>query len=524
MPLRLLSAATEYVSFRCFDKPEDVPGGYAVLSHVWRGTEPTYDDMRAIERNRGTYDDPHLCAKVRGCRKLALEHGIPWFWIDAPCIDRRDGAELDEAIRAMYCWYEKAEICFAHLADVKRNEAIEVEGSSFRGSVYFTRGWTLQELIAPRRVVFVASDWNALGEKVTLATILEEITGIDRDILTLRRSPRSVSVARRFSWASRRRTRREEDETYCLMGLFDIHMPVLYGEGRSKAFIRLQEEILRTICDHTIFAWGATNDLPDVSEDSVVSGAGISVSPFAQSPAAFAHSGRMSSVPMDSFFSTMERWGILPGKGPLHGEILPRFVLDQLGLNIHLPVICYGSTPVAAVLACRDDTEPQSYVALALRPLDNRNLVYSAYAGEEKSSPGSGPAGITTVLALRLLRAKPDQFTCSSRLPVVMSLAGRWANRRKSVLNVQPMKIQISMGSGFTSSRAFDRSSADVSRVSPITVTQEKPALSALPRPDQAPPSGPRNPTPHGSDDAHMCSTCDYRSNALLETHRAYHS
>ncbi|KAI0645324.1 hypothetical protein C8Q79DRAFT_764738 [Trametes meyenii] len=475
MPLRLLYAITDYVSFKCFDRPADVPGGYAVLSYVWRGTEPTYDDIRVIERDRGTYDDPHLCAKVRGCRKLALEYGIAWFWIDAPCINRRDGAELDEAIRAMYCWYAEAKICFAHLADVESRENIEAQGSTFRESVYFTRGWTLQELIAPRRVIFITANWTALGEKVALAGLLQEVTGIDRDVLTLHRRASSVSVACRFSWASRRQTRREEDETYCLMGLFDIHMPVLYGEGRAKAFHRLQEEILRTIRDHTIFAWGPRNDLSVISGDTITPTAGTPVSPFAQSPAAFSNSGRVSSVPMDSFVATMEHWGILSGKGRPHGEILPRFVLDQLGLNARLPVICRGSSPVAAVLACRDESEPQSYIALALQPLGNRNLVYSACSAEGELLPGSEAAvGSLYAPTLRLLLAGLDQFSRPSRLPVVISLAERWKSRRKPALTVRLMNIQISTGTDFAGFHPLGgHPVADVARVAQDTAVEE---------------------------------------------------
>ncbi|KAL1948809.1 hypothetical protein VTO73DRAFT_10615 [Trametes versicolor] len=124
----------------------------------------------------------------------------------------------------------------------------------FLSSRWHTRGWTLQELIAPRTVIFLSSGWNLLGSKLTLAKLIEQATGVDRDILTHTKSSSDVSVAQRMWWASGRKTTRLEDEAYCLMGLFGVNLPTIYGEGR-RAFIRLQEEIYRTIPDQSIFAW-----------------------------------------------------------------------------------------------------------------------------------------------------------------------------------------------------------------------------------------------------------------------------
>ncbi|EIW59650.1 HET-domain-containing protein, partial [Trametes versicolor FP-101664 SS1] len=227
---------------------------YTILSHVWQDVEQSHKDVLRLEREAAVPEDPRLSVKVRECHRLARSYGFGWFWVDAPCIDQRNSAELSEAIASMYHWYASASICFAHLPDVPSRDPIRDSASAFRQSIYFRRGWTLQELIAPRRVVFLSSDWTFLGEKDELADLLEEITGIDQDVLTFRRRVADVSVARRLSWASQRETRRVEDQAYCLMGLFDICMPVLYGEG-DKAFLRLQQTILAQSCDHTLFAW-----------------------------------------------------------------------------------------------------------------------------------------------------------------------------------------------------------------------------------------------------------------------------
>jgi hypothetical protein len=114
--------------------------------------------------------------------------------------------------------------------------------SPFRKSRWFTRGWTLQELIAPESVVFFSSEGMRLGDRESLEQQIHEITGIA--IEALHGTPLShFSVDERMSWRAQRRTKRQEDEAYSLLGIFDIHMPLIYGEGKEKAFIRLQEEI-----------------------------------------------------------------------------------------------------------------------------------------------------------------------------------------------------------------------------------------------------------------------------------------
>lgn len=174
--------------------------------------------------------------------------------MDTCCIDKTSSAELSEAINSMYRWYQKAEVCYAFLSDVPSSEDPHKEESAFRKSRWFTRGWTLQELIAPVHLTFFGSDWEDIGSKLNLKVLISAITKVDARALAGSRILNGWNVAQKMSWASRRVTTREEDIAYCLMGLFDINMPMLYGEGK-KAFLRLQEEIIRNSQDETIFAW-----------------------------------------------------------------------------------------------------------------------------------------------------------------------------------------------------------------------------------------------------------------------------
>ena len=200
------------------------------------------------------WDDLRLSEKIRRTCELARAHGYKYIWIDSCCIDKSSSSELSEAINSMYLWYRTAHICYAFLGDVPRKDDPKRKESFFRKSRWFRRGWTPQELIAPELVIFVSKEWCVFGTKATLGELVEDITGIDRGILEHKISLDQVSIAARMSWAANRETTRVEDQAYSLLGIFDIHMPTLYGEG-PRAFRRLQEEILRRIPDQSIFAW-----------------------------------------------------------------------------------------------------------------------------------------------------------------------------------------------------------------------------------------------------------------------------
>lgn len=246
--MRLLNAST--YTLKEFPNKDDIPP-YAILSHRWRG------DSEVLFSHIGNLDVAKQMqgfVKIARCASQAIEDKLEYVWVDTCCIDKSSSSELSEAINSMFLWYKNSAICYVYLDDVESNpEDHEAQEASFARSEWFTRGWTLQELIAPRRVVFYTQDWTSIGSKVTLAPIIESITKVQRSVLLFDHNA-GVSVAKKMSWAANRRTTREEDRAYSLMGLFGVNMPTIYGEGKN-AFLRLQEEIMKLSSDHSIFAW-----------------------------------------------------------------------------------------------------------------------------------------------------------------------------------------------------------------------------------------------------------------------------
>lgn len=225
---------------------------YAVLSHTWTSDEVTFEEMRHV--NPSSIIEKFGFHKIMKSCEWAKKDGLNHIWVDTCCIDKSSSAELSEAINSMYRWYREAEVCYAFLSDVPASLAFIDGASAFDSSHWYTRGWTLQELLAPSKLVFISAEWESLGTKAALAGRISKVTGIPEDILTGRKELQSASIAQRMSWASARETTRIEDVAYCLMGIFEINMPMLYGEG-EKAFLRLQEEIVKVNEDHSIFAW-----------------------------------------------------------------------------------------------------------------------------------------------------------------------------------------------------------------------------------------------------------------------------
>jgi hypothetical protein len=190
-------------------------------------------------------------SKVEGACKLAADDGYDWIWIDSCCIDKESSADVDKSINSMWTYYSRSNICYVYMADIRDCEA--GRGISFQKSEWFTRGWTLQELIAPFYVEFYAADWSPIGTKLERHEEIAAITTIESHLLAQNRSIEVYGSAERFSWAAHRQVTQEEDEAYSLLGLFQIHMPMLYGEGRARAFARLQEAIYLSTCDDSIF-------------------------------------------------------------------------------------------------------------------------------------------------------------------------------------------------------------------------------------------------------------------------------
>ncbi|KAI0896280.1 vegetative incompatibility protein HET-E-1 [Annulohypoxylon nitens] len=228
---------------------EELPS-YAILSHTWlldSDEEVSFDDLA-----RGnTESKPTGYAKIQFCGEQAAKDGLKYFWLDTCCINRNSSAEIQEAITTMFTWYRNATRCYAYLTDVLADEApshlvndeypLRSWEPAFRRSRWFTRGWTLQELLAPASVEFFSVEGIRLGDKKSLQSIIHEITGIPHEALR-GEVVTNFTVDQRLSWAANRQTKRKEDKAYCLLGIFNIFMPLLYGEG-DHAFDRLRQEI-----------------------------------------------------------------------------------------------------------------------------------------------------------------------------------------------------------------------------------------------------------------------------------------
>lgn len=319
------------------------PPPYAILSHTWGEREVTLQDFHKL-RSR---ERLHGFAKIRDACKLAQKQGLGYAWIDTCCIDKTSSAELSEAINSMFKWYRDAEICYAYLEDidhqldgVKRRGASKASGGTtttqgplgFGHSRWFSRGWTLQELIAPTNVEFYDRNWNRIGDKATMRDALAKATGIDAFILDGTADLEQVSVGRRMSWAVGRETKRDEDMAYSLLGIFNANIPLIYGEGATRAFVRLQEKILQQTDDHTIFAWRAD---PSDGNDSEARGL------FATSPNDFRNfqsvSRRLSGSNISSVGPATPPWSFpVDNLARIWGSGMPQDPITKTNKGIHI--------------------------------------------------------------------------------------------------------------------------------------------------------------------------------------------
>jgi len=232
---------------------------YAILSHTWGKEEISFKEMADL-----TNVDIHKegYRKIDMACQVAAANGYEHIWIDTCCIDKSSSAELTEAINSMYNWYMRAEVCYVYFYDLMMAPTLDGEGDDpalktredLAKCKWFFRGWTLQELIAPRNIIFFDKDWETVGCKQSLVHELSTITNISETILQHKQDLSSVSVAQKMSWAAHRHTTRVEDTAYCLLGIFGVHLHFIYGE-KDRAFRRLQEAILTSGSDLSIFAW-----------------------------------------------------------------------------------------------------------------------------------------------------------------------------------------------------------------------------------------------------------------------------
>ncbi len=267
--MRLINATTLQLE----DHLDNVPP-YAILSHTWGDEEVSLQDIShstSVPTAKAGY------SKIVESSRVARQLGHKHIWIDTCCIDKTSSAELTESINSMFRWYREAQVCLAYLSDFEPSAAVTQD--SLGSCRWFTRGWTLQELLAPRALYFYDRTWTYRGTKEDFTAELSAITGIERGALQGTRQLSDYSIATRMSWAAHRKTTRLEDAAYSLLGIFDTNLPLIYGEG-SKSFRRLQEEIVKRSNDMTIFAWEGSVDPagPPVGNYNDL---------FAPSPAAF---------------------------------------------------------------------------------------------------------------------------------------------------------------------------------------------------------------------------------------------
>jgi hypothetical protein len=220
---------------------EEIPA-YAILSHTWGGQEVTFNDLKNFDNaTESEKQSSEGYQKLRFCAQQAKRDGLDYFWVDTCCIDKSDSSELQESINSMFRWYQRAARCYVYLPDVAQDTLHKDGESAFKLSRWFTRGWTLQELLAPTSVEFFSREGRRLGDKESLGLTIQKITEIPVDALRGNRLS-EFTVSERFSWAKNRQTTRQEDAAYCLLGIFGIYMPLIYGEGKDHAMKRLREK------------------------------------------------------------------------------------------------------------------------------------------------------------------------------------------------------------------------------------------------------------------------------------------
>jgi hypothetical protein len=262
---------------------------YAILSHTWglENDEVTFADLK---NGTGTHKAGYK--KLDFCAEQAAKDGLQYFWVDTCCFDKSSSAQLTEAVNSMFAWYRGATVCYVYLSDVSlagiasslpaqqgwhavpqqsrwltqggtdqgsasalttglvsKQSAQQSWYPAFQRSRWFTRGWTVQELVAPASVEFFSVDGQCLGSKQSLLQEIHRITGISVEALQAGSRPgfnfnEKFTFEERMSWMEKRQTKLKEDIAYSVLGIFDVNMALIYGEGREKALARLKREYM----------------------------------------------------------------------------------------------------------------------------------------------------------------------------------------------------------------------------------------------------------------------------------------
>ena len=361
--MRLLNTSTyQLESFLGTEKPP-----YAILSHTWElEGEILFNDLQLPPNQLSSKAG---WSKVKNTCDRAIQDGYSYAWLDTCCIDKASSAELSEAINSMFRWYKQSAICYAFLADIDL-ECILSESGLVSDGRWFTRGWTLQELIAPDEVLFYDMNWRFLGSRGDLASVITSATKIPKHVLDRSRQRvedalQSASIAQRMAWASTRVTTREEDIAYCLMGIFDVNMPLLYGEGQ-KAFFRLQEAIIYASKDQSILAFRHPD--PQTKKETRYDGFSPVLAP---DPSYFCDDIRREGP-----------GSYVPGPVKLeYGNITLRVTLIPIRRPEDPVSITYNPTHVA-LLDCACGNDYLSRPGLLLQFTDNRNTLFKRCASQ----------------------------------------------------------------------------------------------------------------------------------------------
>lgn len=385
-----------------FDDEGNFPP-YAILSHTWDNAEVTLNEYQHALGDTRIHDTfsqsaPGL-SKIDVTCQQAIIDGLQYIWIDTCCVDSRSSAELSAAINSMHRWYQLARVCYVYFRDVEAPDSdqkkVLIEQTAIRKQLtnarWFVRGWTLQELLASQHIKFYDKNWQYLGNKEILSPILTEITGID-EVYLRGGDHREASVAKRMSWAASRETTKVEDIAYCLMGIFDVNMPLLYGEG-NKAFKRLQERIFEETDDMTLFAWQTAEATTSNSPHNLRAAPGNrGVSIFAEHPRDF-----LATANLVPSVSTGDSSIMSGGKG-LRLE-LPVFRIKGIGTR--------GSTLRIAVLECRSKCRQYTRPGIVLQELSPGHYIRHPTAGLVQVSA----RGIKDADSLRICVRKTMSFT-----------------------------------------------------------------------------------------------------------------
>ncbi|KAI3316594.1 hypothetical protein HD806DRAFT_517226 [Xylariaceae sp. AK1471] len=342
---------------------------YAILSHGsgFEEVEASYKDMVSVNPD---FNDGFN--KLRKFCEVALKAGFQYAWIEPCCVNKESSVEQNETFNSMYLWYSRSKICIAYLDDVDGSQ------NTWEDSEWFNSAWTLQALIASKDVAFFDRNWIAVGTKRDLLATLSTKTGIPEEVLGDPSKVSTCSVAQRMSWMSRRTTERVEDRAYSLLGLFDVHMPILYGE-REKAFLRLQQHIAQKTADESLFAWSMGQ-----FEDTSMTYSGL----YAPSPSNFRDCSNIVSIIGSKGFS--ERNGYLSLKLPqfshspgLYQALLHCAPKSSLHKRVYI-VLAKTGTPGEYVRVRDCKGKSMGFSSLSPRPEDWRQM---SFVLEPKTPP-----------------------------------------------------------------------------------------------------------------------------------------